>query len=123
MKHHDELEADLAQYYHLDLERMGADYSCAHAACLAAQLPKGSRCKALNDPHDEWSEEMWALWRIEQNIGLLRWGFVNYEGEEAPSPMPYPGQERDKALMSVRFEANRSAVDRAFGMNGGETDG
>lgn len=119
MNRHDELEADFAQYYHLDLERMGEDYSHTHAACLATQLPKGARCLSSGDPHDEWDDQMWALWRIERNVNLLRWGFVKYEGEEQPKPMPYPGQKSDRMAAQIRFEANKTAVDAAFGMDGG----
>lgn len=99
---------------------MGEEYSHAHAACLATQLPKGSRCRAAEDPHDEWDEKTWMLWRIERNTNLARWGLgVRYEGEEDPRPAPYPGQERDKRIMQVRFEVNKRNVDEAFGMSGG----
>jgi hypothetical protein len=99
---------------------MGEEYSTAHAARLAAQLPKGSRCKGAENPRNEWSDEMWALWRIERNINLLRWGMgVKYDGEDTPKPMPYPGMELDKEIERFRFKANKSAVDSAFGMNGG----
>ncbi|MBQ6411116.1 MAG: hypothetical protein IJI16_04115 [Atopobiaceae bacterium] len=100
---------------------MGEEYSYSHAACLATQLPKGARCRAADDPHDEWDDKMWALWRIERNTNLMRWGSgVRYEGEEAPKPMPYPGQESDKKAARLRFEVNKAAVDAALGMNGGD---
>lgn len=34
---------------------MGGDYSIAHAACLAAQLPKDSRCFVAVDPLCEYA--------------------------------------------------------------------
>ena len=95
---------------------MGDDYSHAHAACLAAQLPKGSRCRKSDDPHSEWSDEMWALWHIERSVNLLRWGFVKYEGEGQPEPLPYPGQKQDRAAAKLRFEVNKAQVEDAFGL-------
>lgn len=122
MNRHDELEADLAQYYNLDIEKMGDEFSYAHAACLATQLPKGARCRVADDPHEAWSDEMWALWHVERSVNLLRWSFVKYDGEEQPKPLPYPGQKRDAIVRAARFEANKTAVDEAFGMNGGDND-
>jgi hypothetical protein len=37
------LRADFQQWYGLNLDDMGGDYSISHAACLAAQLPGDSR--------------------------------------------------------------------------------
>lgn len=101
---------------------MGDDYSHAHAACLAAQLPKGARCLVAEDSRSSWSDEMWMLWRIERNTNLSRWGVVRYDGEEAPGSLPYPGQKVDQLRSRLRFEANKRAVDEAFGMNGGEDE-
>jgi len=99
---------------------MGLAYSLAHAACLAAQLPRGSRCFVADDPHDEWDESTWMLWHIYRRLNQLRWGFVKLEGEDQPEPLPYPGQAQDAAASRKRFEANKSAVDAAFNMNGGD---
>lgn len=99
---------------------MGEDFSHAHAACLATQLPKGARCRVAEDPHEEWGDEMWALWHIERSINLLRWGFVKYKGEKQPKPLPYPGKKEDEAAAKLRFEVGKMAVDTAFGMNGGD---
>lgn len=98
---------------------MGDEYTHAHAACLAAQLPKGSRCLSSGDPHDEWDDSVWMLWRIEHNLRMLRGVFLSYDGEKTQEPAPYPGQKSDKQAAQARFEANRALVDAAFGMNGG----
>lgn len=42
----DELRADFQQHYGLNLDDMGGPYGIGHAACLAAQLPPGSRASA-----------------------------------------------------------------------------
>ena len=97
---------------------MGDAYSHAHAACLASQLPRGARCLAADDPHQEWSDEMWMLWHMERSIDRIRWVLLKYDGEEVPSGLPYPGKDSDDQARKIRFEINRSAVDRAFGMNG-----
>ena len=101
---------------------MGEDYSHAHAACLAAQLPKGARCLAAADPHLSWSDETWMLWHIERNISLLRWEFLKFEGEDDPptAGLPYPGKALDAETWRMRFETNRQAVDEAFNMGGGD---
>lgn len=99
---------------------MGVDYSHAHAACLAAQLPKGARCRVADSPSEEWSTGEWFLWRMEHEINTLRWAFAQYENEPAPERLPYPGKDIRDAMSALRFETGRQAVDEAFGMIGGE---
>lgn len=123
MNRHDELEADFAQYYHLDLERMGEDFSHAHAACLAAQLPSTSRCNASLDPHAKWDELTWMMWRVEREMAVLRWSFCRYDNEPQPEYLPYPGKEKDKTVARERHERSKAAVDAAFGMMDGGNDG
>lgn len=41
------MRADFQQFYGLNLDEMGGAYSIGHAACLAAQLPYGSRVVTL----------------------------------------------------------------------------
>lgn len=102
---------------------MGDEFSHAHAACLAAQLPKGARCRIADDPHEEWSREAWTLWRIDHAVNLLRWCFLKYDGEAQPEPIPYPGAELDRAIKNMRLKSNMRAVGHAFGMEeGGEDD-
>ena len=96
---------------------MGDDFSHAHAACLAAQLPHGARCLVADDPHQEWSSEMWMLWHIERNIDRIRWVLLKHDGESVPTGLPYPGRERDDEARRMRFEVNRAAVDSAFNMD------
>jgi hypothetical protein len=99
---------------------MGEGYSHAHAACLAANLPRGARCRVADNPKEAWDERTWILWHIEHHINLVRWSLVKYQGEEQPKPLPYPGQKDDRAAAAARFEVNKAAVDAAFGMNGGD---
>lgn len=123
MNRHDELEADLAQYYHLDIERMGDEFSHAHAACLASQLPKGARCRVADDPHEAWGAQEWILRRIAHDMAVLRWCFAKYDGEPQPSPLPYPGEGLDKEMEGIRLRMNKESVDKAFNMTDGGEDG
>lgn len=52
-----ELRADFQQYYGLNLDRMGIEYTVLHAADLAVMLPRGSRVLARIDPATEWTIE------------------------------------------------------------------
>lgn len=49
------MRADFQQYYGLDLDKMGGDYSIRHAACLAAHLPKDSRTFVAVNPLCEYA--------------------------------------------------------------------
>lgn len=112
------MEADLAQYYHLDIERMGTDYSHAHAACLAAQLPRGARCRVADNPKEEWSEETWMLWRIEHSTRLTRYQMgIAFQGEPSPPrQIDYPGAAHDRVAAEIRFRQTKQRVDEAFGI-------
>ena len=47
------MRADFQQFYALNLDEMGGAYGIGHAACLAAQLPYGSRVIALLSKEEE----------------------------------------------------------------------
>lgn len=69
----DELRADMQQYYGLNIDGMGVDYSYAHAAVLVSQLPSNSRvCKFIN-PDAEWTEETALLASIDYSLRWLMW--------------------------------------------------
>lgn len=62
-QHPAQLRADFQQFYGLNLDGMGTDYSVLHAADLAAQLPQESRCVAVESQPASWtrSERLLAL--------------------------------------------------------------
>lgn len=96
---------------------MGVDYSHAHAACLATQLPKEARCMASDDPHDKWDEVMWMLWRIEYQTRLVRYGVgMRADGEQPPLPLDYPGKGLDEMRAQARREENKRRVRTAYGL-------
>lgn len=98
---------------------MGVEYSHAHAACLAAQLPQGARCLVAEDPHERWDEATWLLWDIENNTRVTRWAAgvrLQSEGDRPPEPRDYPGCEIDREIARIRFNENKRNVDEAFGI-------
>ena len=64
-QHPAELRADFQRYYGLNLDGMGSDYSVAHAADLAACLPRDSATMRAHDPLNEWTIEAQLLALIE----------------------------------------------------------
>lgn len=97
---------------------MGDEFSHAHAACLAAQLPRGSRCRVAEDPHEEWDEATWLLWRIEHSTRLARWtSGLTFRGEgNPPQQLDYPGVAGDRIAAQTRFKETKQRVDEAFGI-------
>lgn len=96
---------------------MGEAYSVFHAACLAAQLPHGARCRVAEDEHEKWSSTDWMLWRIEMNTRATRYALGARADKEELEPIPYPGKETDELVQQIRITENRAKVDKAFGMS------
>ena len=69
----DELRADLQRFYGLDIDRMGCDYSVAHAAACAANMPRDSACVRAVSPVAAWSDETYLLAQIEYDLRVLAW--------------------------------------------------
>ena len=125
-----ELRADFQQYYGLNLDGMGSEYTLSHAACLCAQLPIESRTiKALVGP-EQAEALLWTLpvrMAAEQlnELRVIRWlgtqdgqDGVNYPEMVLPpevrsGELPQPDAEGYKAaLAAIRAKINES--------NGGE---
>lgn len=51
------LRADFQQYYNLNIDRLGRDFSAVHAADLAVMLPSDSRTYIAIDPDNAWTLE------------------------------------------------------------------
>lgn len=60
----DELRADLQRFYNLNIDEMGAGFSCSHAAACAAHLPLGSNVLARIDPKYSWTATDYRLFDI-----------------------------------------------------------
>lgn len=52
-----EIRADFQQYYGLNIDRVGRDYSTVHAADLAVMLPSNSRVYLAINPDNAWTLE------------------------------------------------------------------
>lgn len=108
-KHPSELRADFQQYYGLNLDGMGRDYSMLHAADLAAQLPKNSRSFVAEKPQLEWTNVELFLWSIEYSLRVLRWQPTKdgHKGANKPKPLPTPDE-----IDRIRTKAD--ATDMAY---------
>lgn len=106
-----ELRADFQQVYGLDLGRMGVDYSHAHAACLCAQLPPGSR--VWRDTVAEWDERMYMLASMEHTLRVLAWQRTEDAAKRRnyPKPIQTPAGREQLRQQVERTRANRAMVD------------
>lgn len=102
----DELEADFQQFYGLDLGDMGHGYTVSHAAVLAAQLPRNSRCMAQIDADLVWSDETAALLRVVYLLEILIW---QLGGGKTPKPEPIQTPSQTKHLQE-RLEDAESTM-------------
>lgn len=91
-RHPGELRADMQRTYGLDLDRMGTDYTVAHAAELASRLPAGSLTLGAERPELAWTDRDWMLWSIEFSLRVLRWQATEdgRRGVDEPQPLPTP---------------------------------
>lgn len=110
-EHPCELRADLQQYYGLDLDGMGVDYTHAHAACCAAQLPAGAR--VWRGTAAEWGTAEYMLASMEHMLRVIAWQRTEdaEKRRNYPEPMPTPA---DRELARRRDEhaiANRAWID------------
>lgn len=72
-KYPDELRADFQQYYGLNIDGMGADFTCSHAAVLMLQLPTSSRVARKLNYGNEWDDATYMLAAIEYDLRVLIW--------------------------------------------------
>jgi hypothetical protein len=106
-----ELRADFQQTYGLDLDGMGVDYSIAHAACLAAQLPPGARI--WRGTPDEWDANTYLLVRIEHALRVIAWQSTEdaQKRRNYPKPIDTPASRAQLEQKVARSRANRAMVD------------
>ena len=71
--HPDELRADLQRFFGLNLDRMGLDYTVAHAAACAANLPREAACVRAVAPEAAWSDETYLLSACEYLLNIIAW--------------------------------------------------
>lgn len=115
----DELRADFQQFYGLNLDRMGADYTRLHAAALCVQLPRESRIVRAMDPSAAWGDSEYIARATEHTLRVIAW--QNGGGRKSDFPRPLPTPE-DRARVSRKLErTNVERVNRILGIvEGGE---
>ena len=96
--HPGELRADFQQYYNLNLDGMGRDYTTFHAADLAAHLPKDARTSVAENPMNVWTPELRLLAIIEYRLHWWNWAHT----EDGQNMTNYP-----KLLIPTEEEAAR----------------
>lgn len=102
--HPAELRADFQRYYNLNLDGMGDDYTIAHAADLAACLPRESRCGIAEDPLNEWTIEARMLAFIEYYAHVWLWAHTKDGKARRNAPklrMPLPLAKGEQELMDA----------------------
>ncbi len=87
---------------------MGSDYTVAHAAVLAAQLPMESRCIRADNPEREWTETEYMLAELLYGVAVLAWqrSKDGAKGINRPKrPMtPARRAEMDRRMTSTDFD-------------------
>lgn len=110
-----ELRADFQQYYGLNLDGMGVDYTHAHAACLAAQLPMGAR--VWGGTAAEWDTSLYLMARMEHLLRVLAW--QNSEDAQKkrnyPKPIDTPADKAELERRIASSKAGRRRVDEILG--------
>ena len=72
-EHPDELRADFAEIYRLDLDGLGRDYSTLHAAALLAQLPEGARTWRAYNADAAWTSDRALMAAMVNDLNWLVW--------------------------------------------------
>ena len=88
----DELRADFQQYYGLNIDGMGADYSVTHAAVLAVMLPLGARVPSKADPSLEWSLDRQLAAATANAVRDLHWAMAGGGEADRPERIGPPAQ-------------------------------
>lgn len=118
VRYPEELRADLQQYYGLNLDGMGVDYSYSHAAILVKQLPQSSRLYRVSDSNYRWSEEAWLLWHIEHDLRVLAWQQTKdaQKKRNYPDPLKTPKELEEEQHKLDNFD--KSLIDEVLGLEG-----
>lgn len=78
-----ELRADLQRFFHLDIDRVGADFSIWQAAACVACLPMGSSLLQAIDPKLQYTTTDFLLHRIGDLLAREHIPFPWEKGEQA----------------------------------------
>ena len=104
----------MQQFYGLNVDSMGVEYTHAHAAALIAQLPIDSRLARLQNPDAAIDYQTELLRSIEFSLRVLRWQRTDdgQHGRNRPEPIKLPSQieaERQR-VQSADFDLVRAVL-------------
>ncbi len=105
----------MQQYYGLDLDGMGVDYTHVHAACCAAQLPAGAR--VWRGTAAEWGTSEYLLASMEHTLRVIAWQRTEdaTKRRNYPKPIETPAQREQDTVHATNAIANRAWVDSVLG--------
>lgn len=99
------MRADFQQYYGLDLDGMGRDYTTLHAADLLMQLPEGARTRVAYDPASAWTTDRTLVACAVNALNLIWWSKTKdgQRGRNRPRPVgpAERGGARKKQAMAM----------------------
>ena len=116
--HREELRADFQQYYGLNIDGMGDEYTFLHAADLAAQLPVGSRCMGILDPNLKWGDDTRLLALIEYWLHGIVWSMTKDAKNKRNEPVlhsPVPAKKKEeKDILTLPVDEYERALQAAY---------
>jgi len=89
-----ELRADFQQYYTLNIDKMGLEYSIVHAADLAVMLPQNSRVMCKIDPANAWGWQEHMLADLVNRVRWLQWAKTTDGAKNRNHPKPIEPPKR-----------------------------
>lgn len=110
----------MQQYYGLNIDRMGIDYSHLHAAVLVEQLPPNARIYIAEDPNLLWDTQTWLLWQMEYDLRILAWQNTKdaQKRRNEPKPSKTPKELHEERARAANFDID--LVNSVLGIKGGE---
>ena len=122
-EHQDELRADFAEFYRLDLDGMGRDYSTIHAAAFLTQLPEGARTWRAYNADAAWTSDRALMAAMVNDLNWLVWSQTNDAKHNRNRPKPIGPRQQPKTK-SIKGEAMSSdeLMARLAAIHGEEAD-
>ena len=90
-----ELRADFQQYYALNIDKMGTEYSIMHAADLSVMLPQNSRVMCRIDPANAWGWQEHLLADLTNRVRWLQWAKTTDGAKNRNHPVPIEPPKRE----------------------------
>ena len=111
VEHPTALRADFQQYYGLNVDGMGRDYSTLHAADLLTMLPEGSRVAACYDESSAWTSDRTLMAAMVNDLNWLVWSKTKdaQKGRNRPKmagPFRDPRERRESGMAMTVEELN-----------------